>query len=113
MDRAGGRCEESLLLAWGRCSRPAQEADHVCPWSRGGATMPSNGQALCRRCNRTKSDTRPAWWCVIGLERRRRHYFPAGSDVRVRGALDPVDRAVHRAAVGVSRGRSAPTARRP
>lgn len=32
------------------------EADHITPWSKGGKTEVSNGQLLCRTCNRTKSD---------------------------------------------------------
>lgn len=33
------------------------EADHITPWSQGGKTELSNGQMLCRECNRRKSDT--------------------------------------------------------
>lgn len=94
MERAGGRCEGSVVLLWGRCGRVAVEADHVYPWSRGGATVPSNGQALCRDCNRSKSNVRPAWWYIIGLERRRRSYFPQGRDVRVSAAMTAADRAL-------------------
>ena len=32
------------------------EADHITPWSEGGATIPANCQLLCRDCNRRKSD---------------------------------------------------------
>ncbi len=32
------------------------EADHITPWSKGGATEPGNCQMLCRDCNRRKSD---------------------------------------------------------
>lgn len=32
------------------------EADHVLPWSAGGKTHISNGQMLCRSCNRQKSN---------------------------------------------------------
>lgn len=31
------------------------EADHVTPWSQGGVTETSNGQMLCKACNRAKS----------------------------------------------------------
>ena len=83
MERAGGRCEAALFLVWGQCASPATEADHVYPWSKGGPTTPANGQALCQRHNRSKSDLTPPWWYVLGLERRRASYFPAGIDVRV------------------------------
>tara|TARA_R110002167_G_scaffold35510_1_gene113403 strand:- start:908 stop:1795 length:888 start_codon:yes stop_codon:yes gene_type:complete len=33
------------------------EADHITPWSQGGKTELSNGQMLCRECNRRKSNT--------------------------------------------------------
>lgn len=32
------------------------EADHITPWSQSGKTELSNGQMLCRDCNRRKSD---------------------------------------------------------
>lgn len=32
------------------------EADHITPWSQGGKTEISNGQLLCRECNRRKSN---------------------------------------------------------
>lgn len=32
------------------------EADHVTPWSQGGATTEENCQMLCRNCNRRKGD---------------------------------------------------------
>jgi hypothetical protein len=32
------------------------EADHITPWSQSGKTELSNGQMLCRECNRSKSD---------------------------------------------------------
>lgn len=32
------------------------EADHFTPWSQGGKTELTNGQMLCRDCNRRKSD---------------------------------------------------------
>ncbi|MCR4773954.1 MAG: DUF262 domain-containing protein [Prevotella sp.] len=32
------------------------EADHITPWSKGGATIAENCQMLCRDCNRRKSD---------------------------------------------------------
>lgn len=93
MSRAGGRCEGTLLLAWVMCRDAAGEADHVYPWSRGGATVVSNGQAMCRRHNRSKSRVTPPWWYVLLLERRRRRYFRTGGDVRVRAAMNDADRA--------------------
>lgn len=32
------------------------EADHITPWVKGGHSVESNCQVLCRDCNRTKSD---------------------------------------------------------
>lgn len=32
------------------------EADHIVPFSKGGATTLENGQAVCRSCNRKKGD---------------------------------------------------------
>jgi len=32
------------------------EADHIKPWSEGGATIAENCQMLCKQCNRTKSE---------------------------------------------------------
>lgn len=93
LQRAGGRCEAPVLLAWGRCDDLAVEVDHVVPWSRGGPTVASNGQALCKAHNRSKGAMVPPWWYVLGLERRRREYFPAGADVRALAVMDDVDRA--------------------
>ncbi|HET6551520.1 MAG TPA: HNH endonuclease signature motif containing protein [Solirubrobacter sp.] len=53
-----------FLAARGRCARcgerlaPGWHADHVAPVSRGGATEPANGQALCPRCNLAKGARR-------------------------------------------------------
>jgi hypothetical protein len=104
--RAGNRCEAALVLAWGRCAHPAQEADHVYPWSRGGATVVSNGQALCTSHNRAKSNLVPPWWYVMSLERRRRSYFPPGMDVSVSGAMGEPDRAARQEWVARKAGRS-------
>lgn len=92
LERAGGRCEGSTFLIWGRCDDPAVEVDHVMPWSRGGPTVVGNGQALCKAHNRSKGAWTPAWWYVLGLERRRRTYFPAGADVRVLAVMSGADR---------------------
>ena len=97
LGRAGERCEGSIFLTWGRCRGAAEEADHIYPWSKGGATVVSNGQALCRRHNSSKSNRTPPWWYVLSLERRRRTYFPAGDDVRVAASRGDADRAARRA----------------
>ena len=108
--RAGGRCEATAFLVWGRCRAAAVEVDHVYPWSKGGATIVSNGQALCRHHNRSKASWTPAWWYIVPLERRRRRYFPSGEDVRVFARMTEADRAIRsawtaRQGRGMARGR--------
>lgn len=95
MARAGGRCEGSVFLAWGRCPDKATEVDHVYPWSRGGPTVPANAQALCHGHNRSKGAMRPAWWYVLSLEHRRRRYFPPGAEVHVKAKLSALELAQH------------------
>lgn len=97
MTRAGNRCEGSIVLAWGRCRQVATEVDHVYPWCKGGPTVVSNGQALCRDHNRRKSSLTPPWWYVLGLERRRRGYFPVTDDVRIRASMSAADREARKA----------------
>jgi hypothetical protein len=92
MARAASRCEGSIFIAWGRCRQVAVEVDHVYPWANGGATIISNGQALCRDHNRRKSSLTPPWWYVLSLERRRRNYFPMDVDVKVRALMGPAER---------------------
>ncbi len=49
---ARGKCEA--------CGGPLGrdwEADHRYPYSKGGPTDVINGQALCKKCNRGKSDS--------------------------------------------------------
>lgn len=96
MSRAQGRCEGSGFIAWGRCTSAAVEVDHVYPWSKGGATVISNGQALCSHHNRSKRDMTPPWWYLRALEARRRRYFPAGSDVRVFAYMSAEERAARK-----------------
>jgi len=91
MSRAGHRCEGAVFLVWGRCGEAAREADHVYPHARGGPTIPSNGQALCRGHNKHKGAMRPPWWYVLSLERRRHSYFPPGADVRVFATMSESD----------------------
>ena len=91
MSRAGDRCEAPRWLAWGRCRATAIEVDHIYPWSRGGPTVISNGQALCRNHNRRKSNLRPPWWYVLSLERRRAKYVAAGNDLRVFARMTAAD----------------------
>jgi hypothetical protein len=98
MTRAGHRCEAPRLLVWGRCHAAATEADHIYPWSRGGPTVVSNGQALCRNHNRRKSNLRPPWWYVLSLERRRAGYAPSGVKLRVLAARMDADERAARAA---------------
>ena len=75
----------------------ATEADHVYPWSRGGPTVVSNGQALCHHHNRRESNLRPPWWYVLSLERRRADYVPSGVEVRVLARMDADERAARAA----------------
>ncbi|MGW3973916.1 HNH endonuclease [Streptomyces ardesiacus] len=53
---------------------PGTEADHIHPWSRGGATELWNGQMLCRRHNRRKSNRVPSPLYHWRLARRRKKY---------------------------------------
>ena len=76
------------------------------PWSKGGPTVVSNAQALCRGHNRSKAAFVPPWWYVHGLERRRRGYFPSGASVQVLAVMDEVDRAARERSPRVARERS-------
>jgi len=95
--RAGNRCEAAALVFILRCPDEAAEVDHVYPWSKRGATVVRNGQALCKSHNRSKSNLTPPWWYVLLLERRRRKYYPAGASVRVSGAMGATDKAARAA----------------
>lgn len=70
------------------------------PWSRGGPTVVSNGQALCVAHNRSKGAMNPPWWYVLSLEHRRRGYFPEGADVRVFAVMGVEDTAARASAAG-------------
>lgn len=74
--RAGHRCEHKPLLGR-RCRVTSRlQADHIVPWSRGGPTETWNGQVLCRRHNRSKSNLVPGPLYRWRLERQRRRYRP-------------------------------------
>lgn len=76
--RAGGRCEAHGWIT-GRCgTTQGLEADHIHPHSRGGWTNIQNGQALCKRHNRTKSATIPFKWQLNRIAKRRTTYYPPG-----------------------------------
>lgn len=79
--RAGGRCENSTFGF--RCRQQGSHADHVVPWSRGGATELSNCQWLCQTHNLRKSNTVPSFVYLGRLERRRRSYFPPGEATQI------------------------------
>jgi hypothetical protein len=81
MARAGGRCEAAR--AWLRCRAAAEHADHIYPWSKGGATSLDNCQYLCARRNLAKSAKVPSRWYLWALELRRRRYFLASVSGRV------------------------------
>ena len=83
--RAGGRCEHSS--AGFRCKQPGQHADHIYPWSKGGATEMSNCQSLCARHNLQKSAKVPSPFYIHRLQRRRGRYFPPGVSPRVEWRL--------------------------
>lgn len=80
--RAGGQCEHKRMIL-PRCTAAPTHADHIFPWSRGGATVLSNGQALCARHNLAKSNKVPSSFYIWRLESRRRRYFDDPREVRV------------------------------
>ena len=84
--RAQNRCEHVSALGL-RCRRAPTHADHVHPWSKGGATTLANAQALCARHNLQKGSRVPSGWYVHRLERRRRSYFPPGEPESVVGRI--------------------------
>lgn len=77
--RAGGRCEYTVAGLW-RCPLSGSHADHIVPHSRGGATSLANAAWTCQWHNLTKGARMPSTWFIHRLERRRRRYFPAGTD---------------------------------
>lgn len=64
MKRAFSRRQRSILawVAGGRCMQCGAalgknfHADHVFAFSKGGATVTNNGQALCKACNLRKGN---------------------------------------------------------
>lgn len=74
LTRARWRCEHKHPL-WSRCrATTGLQADHVVPWSRGGATALVNGAALCQRHNARKSNRIPSPLYRWRLRQRRRKY---------------------------------------
>lgn len=73
---AGHRCEHKPILGRRCRTTSGLQADHVIPWSRGGATELWNGQVLCRRHNKAKSNLIPSPLYLRRLARLRRHYGP-------------------------------------
>jgi len=80
--RAQGHC-----LGCNELLAPSFHADHIMPFSKGGATEVQNGQALCPTCNLKKSDkiesihlnktVRNAFWFLSSwfLQLRVRNFF--------------------------------------
>lgn len=82
--RCGGRCEHKPMF-WFRCRETnGLQGDHVYPWSKGGQTIESNLQMLCGPHNRRKTNSVPSRLYIKRLEHRRKRYFPAGADPKVR-----------------------------
>jgi hypothetical protein len=96
LSNAGHRCEGHFLFTLIRCPKDATEVDHVIPWSKGGPTIVSNGQALCRYHNRSKGDKLIPWWHVLRLEKRRQSYFPQGVPVRVHAVMNEEEKAARK-----------------
>ncbi|QNE18100.1 HNH endonuclease [Kribbella qitaiheensis] len=71
--QANGRCEHKPPF-WRRCPAQGTQADHVVPWSRGGPTELWNGQLLCHRHNKRKSNRVPGPLYRWRLQRRRAKY---------------------------------------
>jgi len=101
--RAGAQCEYTGW-AWQRCRAKAEHADHIMPWSKGGATSLQNGAASCAHHNTSKGAKLLTGRQTRALERRRRRYFPQGTPVKAGqryGELDVAAPAPRAAAVVV------------
>ncbi|WP_162458257.1 HNH endonuclease [Pseudactinotalea terrae] len=113
--RAGGQCEYTGW-AWQRCRAKAEHADHILPWSKGGATSLQNGAASCAHHNTSKGAKLLTGRQTRALERRRRRYFPPGTPVKAGqrygepGIAAPAARAAAAAVEPVVRPMAAPTA---
>jgi 5-methylcytosine-specific restriction endonuclease McrA len=81
-NRCGNRCESKRWF-WSRCRSKPTHADHIYPWSKGGATSLANAQGLCARHNLMKSNHIPSDLYLRSLERRRKAYFPNGMPTAV------------------------------
>lgn len=61
LERDGWRCQLCGIATprrlRGQSDARAPELDHIIPLSKGGPHTPWNTQCLCRRCNRSKSDS--------------------------------------------------------
>ena len=56
-ERSKGKCELcGIKLVPFKGRESSFEADHILAWSKGGKTTLSNAQALCKKCNRKKSN---------------------------------------------------------
>lgn len=80
-EACGSRCEHKHPL-WFRCGRPAEHADHIYPFARGGSTSLANAQGLCARHNLRKSAVVPTRIYRWRLRRRRRRYHPTNPSLR-------------------------------
>ena len=56
-EQSNGLCDNcGVTLSPFKGESNSFEADHIIPFSKGGYTNLDNGTALCRTCNRTKSN---------------------------------------------------------
>jgi len=81
--RAGHQCEWHSLLGRRCKSTQRLQADHIHPYSRGGATDIRNGQALCPHHNRSKAARVPYSHQLKKIAERRAGYAPEGLPTRV------------------------------